>query len=145
MNRNLRLKSNASFRYVYRKGQSVGNRQMTLVYAKTRYGMKAGFSVSVKIGNSVTRNRAKRLLRESFRALAPEISNNFNYVFVVKPAIVGLSYKEVLGSMKHVLKSAGLFVKEKPEAIDVSLKAQTATAGENAASIAEETLTGEES
>ncbi|MDR2634668.1 MAG: ribonuclease P protein component [Clostridiales bacterium] len=106
-----RLKSNASFRYVFNKGAGAGNKQLTVVYAKTRYGIKAGFSVGAKLGNSVKRNRIKRVLRESFRALLPEIERGYNYVFVAKEDIVGLGLREVSSSMRHALKKAGRLIK----------------------------------
>lgn len=82
------------------------DRCFTLIYAKSRYSLKAGFSVSKKVGKAVVRNRVKRLLRESFRALLPEIEDNFNYVFIAKETLVGLPFCEVLDSMRHVLEKA---------------------------------------
>lgn len=101
-----RLKSRASFNYIYKKGKSVSNKHLVLVYVKTQQPMKVGFSVSKKVGNSVTRNRIKRLLKESFRSMIPEVNQNFNYIFVARSAVVGLTYWEIRESMVQLLKKA---------------------------------------
>lgn len=102
-----RLKSRASFNYIYRRGTSVSNKQMVLVYVKTHQPMKVGFSVSKKVGNSATRNRVKRLLKESFRSMIPEVNQNYNYIIVARPSLVGLPYIEVKESMRQLLQTAG--------------------------------------
>ena len=66
MKRCFSLKRNKQFRQVYRKGKSVGSRQLVLIYARSRADkVHVGFSVSKKLGNSVSRNRIKRRLREA--------------------------------------------------------------------------------
>ncbi|MEG2456283.1 MAG: ribonuclease P protein component [Clostridia bacterium] len=102
-----RLKSRASFNYVYKKGKSVSNKEMILVYVRTQKLMKVGFSVSKKVGNSVTRNRVKRLLKESFRLMIPEIDRGFNYIVVARATLVGLSFSEVAASLRSVLEKGG--------------------------------------
>lgn len=52
MQKSYRLKSRASYNYIYRKGQSVAEKNTVLVYHKTQLPPKFGFSVTKK---SVTR------------------------------------------------------------------------------------------
>ncbi|MEG0456567.1 MAG: ribonuclease P protein component, partial [Oscillospiraceae bacterium] len=45
-----------------------------------RYGITA----TKKVGKAVQRNRARRLIRESFRQIYKEIPQNFDYVIVAR-------------------------------------------------------------
>jgi ribonuclease P protein component len=101
-----RLRSDAGFKFIYKRGQAAHTAELTVVYAKTR-AMKAGFSVSTKIGKSVVRNRVKRLLRESFRDILPKVDKSFSYVFIPRDTIVGLGFCEVRAAMLRVLEKAG--------------------------------------
>lgn len=67
-----RLRTQREFDRVYKQGRRLSNQAMTLVLrlpATAVEGAKArlGLSISRKVGDSVTRNRLKRRLRELFR------------------------------------------------------------------------------
>ena len=80
--RRLRLGANRQYQYVYRRGKSFAGRRMVLVYLRA-HETKAGFSVSTKIGKAVRRNRVRRIMREDWRLLRPELKPG-KYIFVAR-------------------------------------------------------------
>lgn len=102
-----RLLHNAQFQYAYRRGRSHPSQTMILIVAKARGKTRAGFSVGKKVGNSVYRSRAKRLLRESYRLLAYQIKNGLSLVFVARATIVGTPFAQVQTTMLQLLSKAG--------------------------------------
>jgi len=58
-------------------------------------GSRLGVITSGKIGNAVVRNRARRLMRESFRLHQNELAQPVDLVLVARPSIVGKGFAEV--------------------------------------------------
>lgn len=81
---------------------------MILIYVTSAKSLKAGFSVSKKVGGSVQRNRVKRQMRESFRLMLPEIKTGYNMVFAARSGLYGVSTEEIAHSMRSLLKKANL-------------------------------------
>lgn len=67
--------------------------------------IRVGFTCSKKVGNAVTRNRAKRRLREVARATLPEGGQNgWDYVLVGRPgATAERGFAELLSDMTQGL------------------------------------------
>ena len=101
-----RLKKEKDFNLVFNKGKRLYSSCLTLVYLPSSE-LKAGFAVSRKHGGSVTRNRIKRLLRESFRSFTPNIRQNFFFVFIPKVS-VRYSLESFKESMEHLFKKGGI-------------------------------------
>lgn len=111
-----RLKSEREFAHAYKKGKSVACRSLVLVYVRTGSGnLKAGFSVSKKIGKSVVRNKVKRRLREAFSRLIPRLRQDYNYVFIARKDIAAQDFTAVTDSVQYLLKKAGLFADSSPQ------------------------------
>lgn len=104
------LRKNFQFRYVYQKGKSFANRNLVLYVIKN--GTKEnrlGISVSKKVGKSVVRSHVTRLIRESYRALEPNLRSGFDLVVIARNSCADASYHEILSSLQHVLKKQGLW------------------------------------
>jgi len=107
-----RLKKNAEFRAVYRKGKSFSNNLLVLyVYRNKKSINRLGISVSKKVGKSVIRNRIKRLIKENFRLNIEEIKVGYDLVFIARNLSKGKNYVEIENSMKNLIKKAGLYNK----------------------------------
>lgn len=107
-----RLKRRAAFAYVYRKGEKVSANNLALIFAKSKEGLKIGLSVSKKVGNSVTRNRVKRLLREAIAPLENKINPNFLYVIVAYPGLSEKDYHEVCAEVNNAFSNAGKIIND---------------------------------
>ena len=111
------LRRKKEFRYTYRAGKTCGGRLLSLVYAKNRDAKpKIGFSVSKKIGNSVTRNRVKRRMREAVTPLIPEIRGGVNVIFVARDAVKEAPFLSIREAMRAQLEHARLLEQQDTKA-----------------------------
>jgi ribonuclease P protein component len=125
-----RLSRSADFDRVFREGRSFASRYLVL-HAFPRHGAGAtpedgeashghaaddaarlGISVGRRIGGAVERNRVKRLLREAFRALGPELPPGYDFVLVARPDAAELARREGEGAfeadLRDLVERAGL-------------------------------------
>lgn len=104
-----RLKKRKQFNYIYKHGRIAGCDCLTLVYNFCRMpNIKVGFSASKKVGNSVKRHRAVRVMRAAVRGVLPRMANNQNYIFVAKDVLLAKSMLEVRAACEYVVRKAGL-------------------------------------
>lgn len=69
---------------------------------------RLGVITSTKVGGAVSRNRARRLLRESFRLHQHELAQPLELVLVARRSIVGKAFSEVETDFLTSLRKAGL-------------------------------------
>lgn len=71
---------------------------------------RLGVVTSKRLGGAVDRNRARRLLRESFRHVQGEIASPVDLVLVARVAIQRQSFQAVVQSLRTALRRAQLWV-----------------------------------
>jgi ribonuclease P protein component len=103
------LKKNKEYRTVYSRGKSVADRHLVIYFlANNLEYCRFGFTVSKKVGNAVTRNRIKRLLKEACRLNSTSFTGGFDLVLVARRSIAGLEYKQVEESLLKLLRKTFL-------------------------------------
>jgi ribonuclease P protein component len=60
-----------------------------------------------RVGGAVERNRAKRILREAWRQVSPQLTGDLDTVLVAREAIRGATTQDLVDDMTDVLRKAG--------------------------------------
>ena len=115
MQKQNRLKKRAAFAYVYRKGEKASAHNLLLLSAKSREGLKIGLSVTKKVGNAVTRNRVKRLLREAVGKIIDRIAADYMYVIVAYEGLAEDDFATVCKSVEYAFEKAGKLAEKKDD------------------------------
>ena len=90
------LKKNSDFRRLYAKGKSAVMPTMVLYTRRNSGGEnRVGFTVTVKLGHAVTRNRVRRRLREIYRLHEAELRRGADLVIVARGRSVGATFRRL--------------------------------------------------
>ena len=109
-NSELTLRKQKDFNRVYKKGKSRGSKYVVVLYRKNNLGYtRTAFVSSKKVGNSVERNRSRRLMKESYYSFKGKVKESYDIVFVARNSINGSGMNEVLHSLYGTIKACGLF------------------------------------
>ena len=97
------------FRRAYSKGRNYVSPVVVAYVLKNRcHSVRVGITTSKKVGNAVQRNRARRVIRESFREISPLVRQGYDLVFVARGRTPFVKSTEVRQHMLRQLESAGV-------------------------------------
>lgn len=108
------MRKKADFDSLYRKGKSTGDKYVVIFCRENGTNInRTAFLASKKVGNSVARNRARRLMKESYRLSREEIKDGFDLIFIARSTINGKKCGEVRRSVMSGLRRLGVLKSRK--------------------------------
>lgn len=108
------LRKKDDFNAIYKAGKSIPDRYIVLFYRKNDLPYsRTAFLASKKVGNSVQRNRAKRLMKECYRLNAERIRPGFDLIFIARKTINGRKLQDVNKSMLNAASRGKIIISEK--------------------------------
>ncbi len=111
INKVLMIKKDEDYRRVYRKKNSISNKNIIMYVMKTNTKeTRVGISVSKKIGKAVVRNKIKRRIKESYRVeYSHKVKDGYDIIFLARGPIVDIEYNEIKKAIYNVLKRKEMF------------------------------------
>ena len=106
------LRRKEDFSQIYNRGKSVGERYVVLFYRKNNLSYnRTAFLASKKVGDSVKRNRARRLLKESFRSIGLELPVGYDFIIIARNTIIHAKCQQVKKSLEMAFRRTGVVKK----------------------------------
>ncbi|MDD4366226.1 MAG: ribonuclease P protein component [Eubacteriales bacterium] len=98
------LRRKRDFSAVYNKGKFVREKYIVLFYRKNDLSYnRIAFLASKKVGNSVKRNRARRLMKESVRASGEPLFSGYDIIFIARNTINNRKCADVKESIEAAI------------------------------------------
>lgn len=98
------LRQQKDFTDLYKRGKSVGDKYVVVFCKKNNLDYnRYAFLASKKVGNSVKRSRARRLMKESKRQISDGIKIGYDILFIARNTIVDSKCADVKKSIEAAL------------------------------------------
>lgn len=105
------LKLNKDFKRLYYRGKSVAARSIVIYANKNRMDHnRIGLTCGKTVGKATKRNRAKRLMRESYRQIAGDLKQGFDIVIVARTRIVDKKCDDVFKDVKYAFSKLDMII-----------------------------------
>ncbi|MBE6729258.1 MAG: ribonuclease P protein component [Ruminococcaceae bacterium] len=104
------LKLNKDFRRLYARGKCIVSPYFVTYFKRNGTDdIHIGITTGKKLGNAVSRNRARRLIRAAFRQNLPNLKSGYDFVFVARVRLLSSKSTTLGDIMKEQFISAGIW------------------------------------
>lgn len=114
MKKTIMLKKNYEFKNILTRGKYFGGKNIEIFVVSNDIAINMlGIAISKKIGNSVNRNKIKRLIKENYRLIEKDINLGYNLVILWKKKVSKeqATFNNIKEDMIDVFKSAKILEK----------------------------------
>ena len=115
MKKTTMLKKNYEFRTVLTRGKCFREKEIEIFVIKNNKKRNfLGIAIGTKNGKAFQRNRAKRIIRESYTRLENQVIDGYSIVILMnkKCSIDQMTFAEVLREMQKIFEDAKILKKE---------------------------------
>lgn len=107
------LRNKKDFSAIYGRGKSLGDKYVVVFYRNNHLDYtRTAFLASKKVGKSVQRNRARRLMKESYREIKDSVVPGNDIIMIARNTINGASFFQVRKSLINAL-NRGMLLEDK--------------------------------
>ncbi len=110
------LKLNKDFRRLYYKGKSIACGYVVVYVGKNRLSSnRLGLTCGKTVGKAVTRNRVKRLMRESYRLCEIRLKTGYDIVIVARVKAAGKSLDAIGKDIRYAFYKLEIMKKDEKD------------------------------
>ena len=100
-----RLSGGAEFQALFQQGKRIDRASLIVLWRNADVPRRVGFAVSRQVRGAVLRNRARRRLREAYRATRHSAPERAAFVIIGRPAALNVDFKALVSDLRDALQS----------------------------------------
>ena len=107
------LTKNYEFHRVYTKGRYAASAFLVVYVLSNSYNnIRVGITASKKVGNSVKRNRMRRLIRENLKLINEQLKNGIDLVIVARKSEDTADLETIGKELRYLLNKLDVLIEE---------------------------------
>lgn len=107
------LRRKKDFTSIYNRGKSSASKYIVIFYKKNNLEYnRTAFLASKKVGKSVKRNKARRLMKEVYRLYKDKLASGYDIIFIARKNIETANFDELDKTSERLLKRIKLLGEE---------------------------------
>jgi ribonuclease P protein component len=103
LSRSQRLTTSADFQALFQRGKRIDRPALIVLWREADEPTRVGFAVSRQVRSAVQRNRARRRLREAYRATRTAAPERAMLVIIGRPVALTARFETLIGQMRQAL------------------------------------------
>lgn len=107
------LRRKKDFSSIYNRGKSFASKYIVIFHKKNNLEYnRTAFLASKKVGNSVKRNKARRLMKEIYHIYKDKLKIGYDIIFIARTGIETANFEQLNKTSKILLKKTKLLIGE---------------------------------